>query len=45
MNDGEAVFTERYYSEEAPELWVSSEEVINIETSVYELEHQAIQFD
>lgn len=44
INDGESVFTERYYSESAPELWISSVENLRINTSIYELENDAISF-
>ncbi|MCI2769399.1 GH32 C-terminal domain-containing protein, partial [Staphylococcus warneri] len=39
INEGEAVFTERYYSETAPEVWLSSQQNIEVITSIYELEH------
>ncbi|MGK9289027.1 glycoside hydrolase family 32 protein [Staphylococcus warneri] len=45
INEGEAVFTERYYSETAPEVWLSSQQNIEVTTSIYELEHQTIQFE
>lgn len=45
INEGEAVFTERYYSETAPEVWLSSQQNIEVITSIYELEHQTIQFE
>lgn len=45
INQGEAVFTERFYSEEAPEIWVSSNEASNLNTSIYELEQSTIQYN
>lgn len=45
INQGETVFTERFYSEEAPEIWVSSNEASNLNTSIYELEQSTIQFN
>lgn len=45
INQGEAVFTARFYSEEAPEIWVSSNEASNLNTSIYELEQSTIQYN
>ncbi|WP_210125291.1 sucrose-6-phosphate hydrolase [Staphylococcus sp. GDY8P85P] len=44
INDGESVFTERYYSEEPPQVWVSSNDNILIESSIYELKNNTISF-
>lgn len=45
INDGESVFTERYYSEEAPQLWLSTNEEAKVKSSVYQLETNTITFD
>ncbi|MCO7040669.1 glycoside hydrolase family 32 protein [Staphylococcus lugdunensis] len=45
INDGEAVFTERFYSETAPKIWVSADSPIKLNTHIYELAENAIQFD
>lgn len=45
INDGEAVFTERFYSEEAPQIWLSSEHNISVDSDIYLLESNAIHFD
>lgn len=45
INDGEAVFTERFYSETPPKLWLSAEAPINMSSEIYELEDNAIRFD
>ncbi|UDI77361.1 sucrose-6-phosphate hydrolase [Staphylococcus taiwanensis] len=45
INDGESVFTERYYSEVPPQVWLSSDECPRIYTCIYELEQNAISFD
>ncbi|PTL13324.1 glycoside hydrolase family 32 protein [Staphylococcus haemolyticus] len=44
INDGESVFTERYYSKEPPQVWVSSNDNILIESSIYELKNNTISF-
>ncbi|MBI5974816.1 sucrose-6-phosphate hydrolase [Staphylococcus canis] len=45
INDGESVFTERYYTEEIPEIFIKDKDVINSEIEVFELKNNVITFD
>lgn len=44
INDGESVFTERYYTEEIPEIYLTSKDSLSSDIEVFELENDAIQF-
>lgn len=44
INDGEAVFTERYYTEDDIQVWISSTEDVPTNYQIYQLNNQAIQF-
>ena len=44
INDGEAVFTERYYLEENPQVWINASESVSTNYEIYELNNQAIKF-
>lgn len=43
INDGEAVFTERFYLESAPTLWLKAKKA-TCQAEIYRLEAQAIEF-
>lgn len=45
INKGEAVFTERYYSECAPEIWMSSPHNITANVDKYHLESNAVNYE
>lgn len=44
INDGEAVFTERYYTEDDIQVWISSTEDVPTNYQIYQLNNQAIQY-
>jgi len=44
INDGEAVFTERYYLEENPQVWINASDSVSTNYEIYELNNQAIKF-
>lgn len=44
INDGEAVFTERYYTEDVPNVWIDASHNVATTYKVYRLNDQSIQF-
>ncbi|GAF39521.1 Sucrose-6-phosphate hydrolase [Agrilactobacillus composti DSM 18527 = JCM 14202] len=44
INQGTAVFTERYYIQDTPALWVACDTAVTIQSDIYELDPQAITF-
>jgi len=44
INDGEAVLTERYYTEDDIQVWISSTEDVPTNYQIYQLNNQAIQY-
>lgn len=44
INDGESVFTERYYLEENPQVWINASDSVSTNYEIYELNNQAIKF-
>lgn len=45
VNNGYAVFTERFYVESAPEIWIETEKKVVCKNETYQLENKAITFD
>ena len=45
INDGELVFTERYYTEDSTEVYVSTSEEETISYTVYRLEKEAVSYN
>ncbi|WP_239740579.1 glycoside hydrolase family 32 protein [Mammaliicoccus sp. P-M59] len=44
INDGEAIFTERYYTEDDIQVWISSTENVPTNYQIYQLNNEAIQY-